>query len=110
MSNTYRPDGKLWELDSTGTLWTNTLGSVPSSTIGPKWVTRIIMHPNAVDDDLVFQDVANSTTLLKLEADSISTGAITVDFSAENGGKGRRWHSCKISTLDTSVTAELFVA
>jgi len=109
MGNTYSSAGRCHTIDSTGTLWANTFGSTPSSSIGPKWVTRIIYVPGAVSHDIVFQDTVGSTTLLALKAGPSDTSPITVDFSAENGGKGRRWHSCKVSTIDGG-TAYLFTA
>jgi hypothetical protein len=109
MSNAYSAQGRVWTIDSTGTLWTNTLGTKGSHQNLPKWVTRIIYAPASAEDDLVFQDVGASTTLAALEAGASDTSPITVDFSAENGGKGRRWHSCKVTTIDGG-SAYLFVA
>ena len=110
MGNTYNAQTRMWEIDSTGTLWTNTLGSTPSNTIGPKWVTRIIMKPSAVSDDLIFQETTSSQDWCKMKGGPSDTSPITVDFSGENGGKGRRAVGLKVSTLDGTTTAELYVA
>ena len=109
MGNTYSAAGRVHTIDSTGTLWANTFGSKGSSSIGPKYVTRIVYVPGAADHDIVFQDTVGSTTLCALKAGAADASPITVDFSAENGGRGRRWHSCKVSTIDGG-TAYLYVA
>ena len=109
MSNTYVPANKMWTLDETGALWTNTLGGTPSNTIGPKWVTRVVLFPNAADDSVAFQD-AGSGVAFTIKAGATDTSPTTLDFSAENGGKGRRLHSLKVSAVSTSATAHLFVA
>jgi len=109
MSNTYVPANKMWTLDSTGTLWANTLGSTPSNTIGPKWVTRVILFPNAANDSYAFQD-SGSGVAFTIKAGATDKSPTTIDFSAENGGKGRRFHSLKVSARSTSATAHLFVA
>ena len=109
MGNTYVPANKMWTLDSTGALWTNTLGSAPSNTIGPKWVTRVVLFPNAAADSFAFQD-AGSGVAFTIKAGASDTSPTTIDFSPENGGKGRRFHSLSVSARSTSATAHLFVA
>jgi len=110
LSNTYNAQTQMWELDSTGTLWTNTFGQAHGSTIGPKYVTRIVFFPSAVSDDLVFQETTSSEDWCKLKASPSDTSPITIDFSAENGGRGRRAVGLKISTLDGTSTANLYIA
>lgn len=109
MANTYRKANRCWDCTTTGTLWTNTLGGVPSNTIGPKYVTRVVYIPDTAGDDLVFQDVVSSEQAITLKAGAADVSPITVDFSAENGGKGRRFHSLKISTHDGG-TAYIYIA
>jgi len=108
MSNAYAAANRVWTLDSTGSLWTNTFGTKPSETNGPKYVTRIVYVPSTTDDDLVFQDTGASTAIA-LKAGASDASPVTVDFSAENGGLGRRFHSLKVSTIDGG-TAYLYVA
>jgi len=110
MSTSYNAQTRMWEIDETGTLWTNTLGSAPSNTIGPKWVTRIVFFPSAVSDDIVFQDTTSSEDAIKMKAGPSDISPITLDFSAENGGKGRRFVGLKVSTIDGTSTANLYVA
>lgn len=109
MSNTYVPANKMWTLDSTGALWTNTLGTASSNTNGPKWVTRIILFPNAASDSYAFQD-AGGGVAFTLKAGPTDASPVTIDWSAENGGKGRRFHSLSVSARSTSATAHLFLA
>lgn len=109
MGNTYVPVSKVWTLDSTGALWTNTLGTAPSNTNGPKYVTRVILFPNAADDTFAFQD-AGGGVAFTIPAGSADTSPTTIDWSAENGGKGRRFHSLSVSARSTSATAHLFIA
>ena len=110
MSNTYNASTRMWEIDETGTLWTNTLGSAPSNTIGPKWVTRIVFTPQTAGHDIVFQETTSSETAFSMKAGATDESPITIDWSAENGGKGRRFTGLKVTTIDGTSTAELFLA
>jgi len=110
MSNTYNNQTHMWEIDSTGTLWTNSMTAARAYTTGPKYVTRIVFFPSAVSDDIIFQETSSSEDAIKLKASPSDTSPITIDFSAEHGGKGRRLVGCKVTTLDGTSTANLYLA
>ena len=112
MSNTYNKQTRMWEIEGTGTLWTNTLGGVPSNTIGPKYITRVVFVPSSASDDMVIQETSSSEDAIKLKAGASDASPVTIDFSAENNGKGRRLVGAKVTTFDGTgtSTAEIYIA
>ena len=111
MSTTYNAQTRCWTLDGPGMLWTNTRGGAPSHTIGPKYVQRLVFYPTAKDDDIIFQENTTTETAFSLKAGASDASPVTLDFSAENGGRGRRFVGLKCSTFDgLTSTAELFIS
>ena len=110
MSNTYNAQTHCWEVDGPGILWSNDHGSAPSYAIGPKYVIRVVFHPTNVGDDAIFQENISTETAFKLKAGATDTSAVTLDFSKENHGRGRRFVGLKCAIMDgMTSTAELYI-
>lgn len=100
MTNAYSAAGRVYTLDTTGTIWANTFGSVPSESIGPKWVTRLVYYPGSADDDAIFDTASGGSSVFNIKAGNTDTSPVSIDFSSENNGKGRRVHDLYLTTLD----------
>jgi hypothetical protein len=92
----------LWEVDTAETLVTKAAG------MNKAWVVKVVLYPNANTDTITLQNTA-SEDFIKLKADTSTTAPVEIDFSAENGGKGRPVYGLKCSAISTSATADVYL-
>ena len=103
MANVWNKTTNLWKVDTAETLVTKAPG------LNNVWVSKIVMIPNAADDAITFQDSASADAFY-LKAGATDESPVELDFSGENGGKGRRVYGLKCSALSTSVVAYVYIA
>ena len=102
MANVWNKTTMLWKVDTAETLVAKAPG------MNTVWVAKVVMIPNAANDAITFQDSAGGDAIY-LKAGASDTSPVEIDFSAENGGRGRRVYGLTCSALSTSVVAYVYL-
>ena len=89
MANTFNTKTMVWKVTEAATLITEAPG------LKVVWVKKVVFIPNAVDDDIVFQDT-NSEDAIVLKAGASDASPIHINFD----GLGKRVEGLTCSTYD----------